>query len=749
MKQKKIKNKHQGDPIHLQFVPGKKSTGKIVKKKFEKKTQNKSGKNDNFNKKKRPQKPFKVNLFEKKEKSEEESPKKKKLKKKFQDEETTTEEEDESFNNLDEQIDSFMDEVEEDNRLNGMTESEDSNEDDNDDNEDGDEEENVHKPSQFTLGSDLIDDVASEGETTDEEGATEKKGRKKIPLKKGKPDKFDQALARYVDRMNDNSFINDESDTDMDRSIENNENNIGEEKKRDRRYEKVLKPTFDEDEVEQGKKEETDDEEEHRKELVKTVFDEDEEKKEEIEINSGDDEVEESKEKVRHVEDLKKVKERIDANLELLRNFKYEKYSREKHLNKLLKDLSIYYSYNEFLIRKFYDLFSLGDFEDFLEANETARPVTIRANSLKTRRRDLAQALISRGVNLDPVGDWSKIGLVIFDSQVPIGATPEYLTGHYMVQGAASLLPVMSLMPKENEYILDMCAAPGGKTSHIAAMMKNSGTLIANDSNPDRLRAITANNHRLGVINSIICNHDGRKLSDIFNDFDRVLLDAPCSGTGVLSKDPAAKMNRSEKDIERITHLQKELLLSAIDCCNHKSNSGGIIVYSTCSVLVEENEEVIDYALKKRNVKLIDTSLSFGESGFKSFRGKIFHPSLNLTKRYYPHTHNLDGFFVAKLVKTEAGPKKSVDEIKEKIQENTTKKKEKKKLNLKRMKERKLQKKKNTDGTNEEINASKKVEEIEVESKDVSMEETSTKQIQKKKSKKKNKGQKKQLQVAT
>ena len=150
-----------------------------------------------------------------------------------------------------------------------------------------------------------------------------------------------------------------------------------------------------------------------------------------------------------------------------------------------------------------------------MEANETQRPITIRTNTLKTRRRDLAQALINRGVNLDPIGEWSKVGLVVFETQVPIGATPEYLAGHYMIQGASSMLPVMALAPQENENILDMCAAPGGKTTYLAALMKNTGCLIANDVNKDRLNSVIGNLHRLGISNTIVCNVDGRKMGEV------------------------------------------------------------------------------------------------------------------------------------------------------------------------------------------------------------------------------------------
>ncbi|XP_009997327.1 PREDICTED: probable 28S rRNA (cytosine(4447)-C(5))-methyltransferase [Chaetura pelagica] len=364
--------------------------------------------------------------------------------------------------------------------------------------------------------------------------------------------------------------------------------------------------------------------------------------------------------------DLHVIHQRIKGNMEVLQDFvvrREEGHTRQEYLAVLRRDMAAYYSYSDFLLTKLMDIFPLPELINFLEANEVPRPVTIRTNTLKTRRRDLAQALINRGVNLDPLGKWSKTGLVIYDSSVPIGATPEYLAGHYMLQGASSLLPVMALAPQENERILDMCCAPGGKTSYIAQLMKNTGVVLANDSNAERLRSVVGNLHRLGVTNTVLSNCDGRQFPRVLGGFDRVLLDAPCSGTGVISKDPAVKTNKDEKDILRCAHLQKELLLSAIDSVNAASETGGYIVYCTCSIMVEENEWVVDYALKKRNVRLVATGLDFGKEGFTRFKDRRFHPSLKSTRRFYPHTHNMDGFFIAKLKKfSNAIPQAQKDE---------------------------------------------------------------------------------------
>jgi ribosomal RNA methyltransferase Nop2 len=353
--------------------------------------------------------------------------------------------------------------------------------------------------------------------------------------------------------------------------------------------------------------------------------------------------------------DIQLLRTRITDTIRVLEDFKNlheEGRSRAEYTAQLIKDVCEYYGYSPFMAEKLYQLFSPSEAFSFFEANEKQRPLVIRTNTLKTARRELAQALINRGVTLEPVGKWSKVGLQVFESSVPLGATPEYLAGHYILQAASSFLPVMALAPQINERILDMAAAPGGKTTYISALMKNTGCVFANDPSRDRARGLIGNIHRLGVKNTVVCNYDAREFPKVIGGFDRVLLDAPCSGTGVISKDPSVKTNKDEKDFMVLPHLQKQLLLCAIDSVDHASKTGGYIVYSTCSVTVEENEAVVDYALRKRpNVKLVETGLTFGTPGFTSFRGKKFDEKLKWTRRFYPHMYNVDGFFVAKFKK--------------------------------------------------------------------------------------------------
>ena len=335
--------------------------------------------------------------------------------------------------------------------------------------------------------------------------------------------------------------------------------------------------------------------------------------------------------------------------------------SRADYTSLLLSDICIYYGYTPYLAEKLFSLFTPLEAFAFFEANESPRPVVLRTNTLRTNRRTLAQALINRGVVLEPVGKWSKVGLQVFESAVPLGATPEYLAGHYILQAASSFLPVMALAPQPGERILDMAAAPGGKTTYISALMRNAGCVFANDANRQRAKGLIGNIHRLGCKNTIVSNLDAQDaFPRILGGFDRVLLDAPCSGTGVIGKDPSVKTSKTERDFLALPHMQKQLLLAAIDSTDHASKTGGYVVYSTCSVTVEENEGVVQYALRKRpNVRIVDTGLgSFGSEGFKKYMNKRFDERMNLARRYFPHRENVDGFFVCKLKKIGPTPAK-------------------------------------------------------------------------------------------
>ena len=349
------------------------------------------------------------------------------------------------------------------------------------------------------------------------------------------------------------------------------------------------------------------------------------------------------------------LRQHVESILEVLADFKARRETgraRKEYMDMLGYFLAELYGYLPELVEYFLTMFGPTETVEFMDASDKPRPMVIRTNTLKARRKDLAAALIKRGVSLDPLASWSKVGLKIVESPVPMGATPEYLGGFYMLQSAASMCPVLALSPEPQEKVLDMSAAPGGKTSYIAQLMKNTGVVVANDLKAARQKATVANMHRLGVKNVVACMHDGRKLGKIFkNRFDRVLLDAPCSGLGVISRDPSVKVQRTIEDVKQCGHLQKELLLAAIDSLKCKNTTGGVMVYSTCSISIAENEEVVQYALSKRDIRLVDTGLDFGAPGFVRYQQKRFHPSVSLTRRFYPHVHNMDGFFVAKIQK--------------------------------------------------------------------------------------------------
>lgn len=354
--------------------------------------------------------------------------------------------------------------------------------------------------------------------------------------------------------------------------------------------------------------------------------------------------------------DMHDMEVRLQEVLKVLKNYgayKSEERDRQSYVQELKQLLSLVYDTSEWLVEKYMQLFTIHEMVAVFEANDQQRPFTIRVNTLKIKRKELARILIGKGVNVSPLeGKYFGEVLQVFESPIPLGATPEYLAGLYMIQAAASILPVSALQVETGMRVLDMCAAPGGKAAHIGAHLRHTGCLWANDASGQRATALTANLQRLGITQAFVTVLDGRLCCQIMEScFDRVLLDAPCTGTGILSRDPGSKLHKGPGDLKRCTGQQRQLILAAFDSLA----VGGVLVYSTCSILVEENEAIVDYLLRRRNAKIAPFFDDFGCPGKVNFMSHSFHPSVKHCVRVYPHMHNLDGFFVARIEKVAGG----------------------------------------------------------------------------------------------
>ena len=235
-----------------------------------------------------------------------------------------------------------------------------------------------------------------------------------------------------------------------------------------------------------------------------------------------------------------------------------------------------------------------------------------------------------------------------------LGRTLEHLLGYYYIQELASMLPVFVLKPKSEELILDLAAAPGSKTTQIASKMENKGIIIANDVNIGRIKILASNLERCGCSNTIITQKDGiilcKKLKEKNYQFDRILVDAPCSGEGTLRSSVKTYLMWNIKTIKNLPKIQKALISHALEILKPK----GTLIYSTCTHAPEENEEVIDYILNKfDNIKLEEIKLPIkSRLGITSWEDKTYNPEVKKCARVYPQDNNTEGFFIAKLKKT-------------------------------------------------------------------------------------------------
>ena len=301
------------------------------------------------------------------------------------------------------------------------------------------------------------------------------------------------------------------------------------------------------------------------------------------------------------------------------------------------KRLSIVYSHPEWLVRRWLKRFGEEAAESMLRLNNRPAPLMMRANSLRTTRDELMDLLRSQGVKLKPAR-YSPQGIEIMSSP-GISVLPAYGEGLFMVQDEAAQLIGMMLSPRPGEAILDACAAPGGKAAHLAELMQNEGSLVALEKNPDRLKRLVDNINRLGL--TIVDPVRGDAAGYTNELFDRILIDAPCSGFGVLRRHPDSRWNKDERALKRHQRQQRQIL----ENCSTLLKPGGVLVYATCTTEPEENESVIEWFLDNAGREFVIEDpgpyLPVAAAHMISEKG-FFHT--------YPDEPELDGFFGVRMI---------------------------------------------------------------------------------------------------
>ncbi len=297
----------------------------------------------------------------------------------------------------------------------------------------------------------------------------------------------------------------------------------------------------------------------------------------------------------------------------------------------------------------------IPEFDGFLDALQRPHPSHLRVNTLKVTSEGLKSRLSHYGCKLEELPLSNAFSFEGLDTP---GATLEYFLGYYHLQGLSSMLPPIVLEPERGQLILDMCASPGSKTSQLAAMTKNRAVVFANELNKKRLSILKFQLERLGVTSTIITNYQAQNFPTKMPDgaplrFDRVLLDAPCTGEGryrkIMRKDEMEKTGEySEKASLRMSVYQKQMIIRAFDLLKDR----GILVYSTCTYSPYENEAVVEYLLQNRpDAWLEEFSINGVKlvAGVTQWNGLKFHESLSKTCRVYPHYVNSWGFFIARI----------------------------------------------------------------------------------------------------
>lgn len=290
------------------------------------------------------------------------------------------------------------------------------------------------------------------------------------------------------------------------------------------------------------------------------------------------------------------------------------------------------------------------EWDAFTAACGRGLPAVVRVNTLKTTVERATRGLDEAGISYEPV-EWHD-GLLRLPDGDP-GSNWPYVQGWLHGQEEVSAVPALMVDPEPGERVWDAAAAPGSKTTQLAALMNDEGLLVATDNNLGRISALRSNAERLGVTNLAITNEDARNHSlKPFDDeyYDRTLVDAPCSCEGTIRKNPDALDQWTFEHVRGIAGVQKGILRRAVQA----TREGGTIVYSTCTFAPEENEAVLDFALKETPVRMVDVDLPLeSRPGVTEWKGESYEASVRKARRIYPHHNDTGGFFVAKLEVTE------------------------------------------------------------------------------------------------
>lgn len=318
--------------------------------------------------------------------------------------------------------------------------------------------------------------------------------------------------------------------------------------------------------------------------------------------------------------------------------------SRDREAEKEAIKASVKPAYREHYVEL---LGSEDEYERFIDAALEFPKRVIRINTLKATRDEVVERLRAKGWFLEPV-PWCADAFTIERSdRRDVGNLEEHALGLIYVQEASSLIPPIVLDPRPGETVLDLAAAPGSKTTQLAAMMENTGLILANELDYARLASLKANLERCGVENAVVINRDGRHVT--LAGFDKILLDAPCSGTGTLSKSLKPLEMWNPKSLKRLCRIQAGLF----DHAYALLRPGGSMTYSTCSLEVEENEAVLEGFFRAHPEAIADAIEVPGLVGtaFGSYRGDSFDPRVERAVRLWPHRTGSDGFFVARITK--------------------------------------------------------------------------------------------------